>query len=153
MVKKRTLSNKEKRELNERILPLGIEVGKKDIIKVLDSVPSLVIRDNEPILFCVDGEYYPVLKLALKETLSLKKVIIDMGAVPHIAAGADVMRPGITSFDETIQKNDEVLILDLKNGKAIAVGKALFDAAEIKAMTSGKAIKNLHYVGDAIWKS
>jgi PUA domain protein len=36
--------------------------------------------------------------------------------------------------------------------RALAVGKAMFDAAEIESKDSGKVIKNLHTIKDSIWE-
>jgi len=34
----------------------------------------------------------------------------------------------------------------------LAVGKAIFDAKEMEAKTSGKVVKNLHTIQDSVWK-
>jgi PUA domain protein len=73
-----------------------------------------------------------------------------MGAVPHIADGADVMAPGVVSVDEDILPGDGVVIVDERHGKPLAIGLALVAGADMKA-PKGKVIKNLHHVGDEIW--
>ena len=75
-----------------------------------------------------------------------------MGAIKFLIGGADIMRPGITYFDEGIQKGDFVVIVDENNSKAIALGLALESTQNMKLQEKGKVIKNIHYVGDWIWE-
>jgi PUA domain protein len=96
--------------------------------------------------------YIPVLTLLLNNQVSLKKVIVDMGAIKYVANGADIMRPGITEIDPTIKKGDIIEIVDETHGRSLAVGKALYDAAEMKQKDSGKVIKNLHTIQDSVWE-
>ena len=78
---------------------------------------------------------------------------MDMGAVPFITNGADVMGPGITDVDPDIKEGDMVWIRDIKNEIPLAVGIALRSAAELMEKKQGKAVGTLHYVGDKLWKS
>ena len=75
-----------------------------------------------------------------------------MGAIKFVINGADIMRPGITEIEEGIAKDELVVIIDERNKKPLVVGIALYDSAEMKKITSGKVVKNIHYVGDEIWK-
>ena len=75
-----------------------------------------------------------------------------MGAVKFIVNGADIMRPGIVEIEAGILKDELVSIIDKNNQKTLAVGIALFSSAEMKGMSLGKVIKNIHYVGDELWK-
>ena len=47
---------------------------------------------------------------------------------------------------------DLVWVKDVKNGRPIAIGKALMDGPIMASKAPGKAIKNLHFVGDKLWK-
>lgn len=96
--------------------------------------------------------YIPVLTLLLENKVKLKTIIVDMGAVRFVVNGADIMRPGITEIDPQIKKGELVKIVDEKNNRALAVGKAMFDAKEIEAKSLGKVIKNLHTITDNIWQ-
>ncbi|MEM1952835.1 MAG: PUA domain-containing protein [Candidatus Caldarchaeum sp.] len=82
----------------------------------------------------------------------LPSVWVDMGAVPHIAAGADVMRPGIVRMD-VFENGDTVVVRDVVHSKAIAVGKALLSSSEAASMVKGKVVKTVHYIDDAAWKA
>ena len=75
-----------------------------------------------------------------------------MGAVKFIINGADVMRPGITDIEDGIRKDDFIVIIDQNNKKPLAVGIALFNSEEMRALPKGKVIKTIHYVGDVVWK-
>jgi PUA domain protein len=79
-------------------------------------------------------------------------VTVDMGAVPFVYNGADTMSPGVVDADSSIQKDDLVWIKDEKNGKPLAIGKALMGGNEMVQGESGKAVKSIHHVGDKLWK-
>jgi PUA domain protein len=116
---------------------------------------------GEEIVYFVDGT--PLVlrtKLGMLPSLKFEKVIdslpravVDMGAVAHVANGADIMRPGIKNFQGDFVKGDLLLIVDEKYGKPIALGTAEMDSATMKLMAKGKVIENVHYVGDELWKS
>lgn len=153
MPKQKTLSNKEIRNFFlELPSEFSQKVPKKGLFLVKDIEKTTILFINKkPYFFKVDNAWIPTL-FALKDfNLELKKVTVDKGAIPFIVNGADVMRPGITNVDD-FSENETVQIIDQNNYVAIAIGKALFDSEKIKAMSSGKVIKNLHYVGDDIWK-
>ena len=84
---------------------------------------------------------------------SLPKIVVDMGAVAHVANGAHVMRPGIKVIPNDFRKGDLLLIVDEKFGKNIALGIADVDSNAMKSANKGKVIENIHYVGDDFWKS
>jgi len=84
---------------------------------------------------------------------SLPKIVVDMGAVAHLANGAHVMRPGIREIRNGFAKGELLLIVDEKFGKNIALGLADVDSTSMKSANKGKMVMNLHYVGDGLWKS
>jgi len=96
--------------------------------------------------------YIPVLTLLLNNQVDLKTIVVDFGAIRHVANGADIMRPGITKIDSGIKKGDIVAIIEETKGKALAVGKAMFDASEMETKSSGKVLRNLHTIQDSIWE-
>ena len=61
------------------------------------------------------------------------------------------MAPGIVDADPSILKDDYVWICDENNKKPLAIGIALMSGEQMKQSKEGKAIKNLHYVGDELW--
>jgi len=79
-------------------------------------------------------------------------VTVDMGAVPYVYNGADVMSPGIVEADQNIAVGNLVWVRDQKNRRPLAVGRALISGADMVEATSGKAIETLHHVGDPLWE-
>jgi len=112
---------------------------------------AIIFVDGKPLILKVRGFFLPSLRFdELISTLS--KVVVDMGAVAHVANGAQIMRPGVTQIKNSFSKGDLVVIQDEKFGKAIAIGVAEMTSSEMQAVSKGKVISNIHYVGDTFWK-
>jgi predicted RNA-binding protein (TIGR00451 family) len=62
------------------------------------------------------------------------------------------MSPGITHIDLRIKAGDIIKVVDEKDNRALAVGKAMFISEEMKTRSSGKVVKNLHTINDSIWE-
>ena len=91
--------------------------------------------------------------LVFKEFLALApKVFVDMGAVPHVCNGANIMAPGIVRFEGDFRKGDFVIIADERHGKPLAIGEVIYDALEAKKVKHGAIANNIHFVGDRIWE-
>jgi len=91
----------------------------------------------------------------LTETEILKKfpyVMVDMGAVKFMCNGANVMRPGITSYTE-FEKENIVCIVEESQHKFLAVGKSCVSSTEMDSMSKGEVVKNMHYISDKFWES
>lgn len=82
----------------------------------------------------------------------LPKMVVNMGAVAHICNGADVMAPGVVKLEGKFEADEFLLIIDERHRKPLAIGKVLFDSEHVKTLKRGKIVKNLHYVGDTLWK-
>ena len=146
-LKEEILKHYEEKFINQ-IFPKKSRV---EIILTEDGDTLYAINDVLKLWKSSEG-FIPVLTLLLEKRIDLKVVIVDMGAVRYVANGADIMRPGITKIDPKIKKGEIIEIVDEKNNRSLAVGKALFDAKDMEVKTSGKVIKNLHTVNDNIWK-
>ncbi|MGA2783444.1 MAG: PUA domain-containing protein [Candidatus Bathyarchaeia archaeon] len=108
--------------------------------------------DGKPWILRTTKGLLPSLKFeAMLKTFP--KVIVDMGAVPHIANGAQIMRPGVRSIEGQFAKDELVVILDEKYRKTIALGISEVDSETMKSMTKGRVINNIHYVGDPVWNA
>ena len=83
----------------------------------------------------------------------LPSALVDMGAIPYVCNGADVMAPGIMDIEGEFEKDGLLVIRDVKHRKALGIGAALYSSEEMRGLKKGKAILNLHYVGDKIWAS
>lgn len=118
---------------------------------IKDDDLELILIEGTPSFFYLNKKIHPTLKFIHGKENDFKKITVDMGAVKYVCSGADIMRPGIIKIDENILKDDTVIIIDEKNNKALAVGIALEDAETMNSAKQGKAIKNIHWVGDKIW--
>jgi len=125
--------------------------GKKDpVVLVKTDAADIIVKDNAPLFFYHEGNLVPTLKFLLENQV-LKKVVVDRGAVKFMSSGADVMRPGITEIDESIQLGEYVVIVDETHGKPLCVAKAKISGKEMQDLSTGKVFKNVHWVGDKIW--
>jgi PUA domain protein len=84
-------------------------------------------------------------------SLQIRRVVIDMGAVPAVAKGADVMGPGVLSADAEIRVGEPVTVVDERHGKPISIGVALIPGTEMRR-PEGKVVRNVHHVGDEVWR-
>ena len=126
-------------------------LGSKTRVEVnVTETSEIFIFNGEPLLARTDGLLFPT--LSFENLLPLMpKIVVDMGAVPYVCKGADVMAPGVVSINGEFKENDVLLITDERHGKPLAVGVALFSSEEMKAVNRGKTVKTLHYVGDKLW--
>ncbi|MDI6642888.1 MAG: RNA-binding protein [Candidatus Hodarchaeaceae archaeon] len=118
-----------------------------EILK-LESGREVVLAGDRAILFRTPEGLFPVLTAA--DLIPLRRVVVDMGAVPHVANGADIMGPGVVSAEQDIKTGETVIVTDERHGKPLAIGLALRPGSEMKAR--GKVVKNLHHVGDEVWR-
>lgn len=116
-----------------------------------DSPVTIYLIDRLPLLMRMEGWVFPTLRGAIARPFGHRRCVVDRGAIPFIAKGADAMRPGIVSVSDDVQAGAPVLIAEETHGKPLAVGIALANADEIRAQSRGKAIRTVHHVGDAIW--
>lgn len=133
---------------------LGVETfTPEDAIDIADSIDLQLIFVNGSILVMIhEGKTFLTVRGLLRYRPEKKAVTVDMGAVPFVSKGADIMSPGIVEADEGIEQGDLVWIRDIKHRVPLAVGQALISGQEMVSGTSGKAIRNLHFVGDKLWK-
>ena len=139
-------------EVSER---LGTDVeqfiGSKTRVEVNETeTAELFIFDGRPLLARSNGKLFPT--LSFEELFSaIPRIVVDMGAVPYVCKGADVMAPGVRIITGEFKENDIILVVDERHGKPLAVGEALLSSEEMKTVKGGKTVKNLHYVGDKLW--
>jgi PUA domain protein len=121
-----------------------VESVEKQAIKIF-------LVNGEPLLASYKDMFLPTL-IFNKALNRLPKIVVDMGAVPHICNGADIMAPGVVQINGKFQADDFLLIIDERHGKPRAIVKALISSEEMKTLKQGKMIRNLHYVGDKLWR-
>jgi len=112
---------------------------------------EVVIYENMVIGVLLEGKAFLTVRGLLKWPAARRFVSIDEGAIRFICNGADVMGPGITGADPAIRAGDIVFVRDAKHLKPLAIGKALVDGPTLASKAPGKAVKNLHYIGDELW--
>jgi PUA-domain protein len=148
--KARTLLNQasEKLKLNmEQIFKT------KARVEVMETESAKIFFINgKPLLAEMNGNIFPTL-LFDKFFAVAARVVVDMGAIPHVCKGANIMAPGIRRLEGEFKKGDFVSIVDEKYGKVLAVGETLCDLAAAKEARQGVLVKNVHFVGDKVWDS
>ena len=152
--KRRPINKKEARSIKEGILsthnlemPISagkFEIGKTDNFDVLISKGNIIaLIDNNLVHLAVRG--------LLMNSVERGWVQVDMGAVPYVCNGANVMSAGINDASKEIVKGQYVWIREESHHKPLGVGKALLDRNEMLSLDKGKAIQAFHYIGDKIW--
>jgi len=115
----------------------------------VDAESQILIGDSLKILR-INDEYIPFLS-EIKLLERFPNVVVDMGAVKFMCNGANVMRPGIKNYSD-FSKDDIICVVEESQHKFLAVGKALVNSSEMKEMSKGEVIKNLHYISDKYWE-
>jgi PUA domain protein len=140
-----------KEKLNEIIEGSINSLFKKGAEIIVTDVYELYAENKMILAFKVDERIIPSLRALNEGMVKLPTITVDMGAVPYVTNGADIMAPGITQVSDGLVVGDIVTIIDENFGKSLAVGELLLDGENIKKTEKGKVIKNLHYVNDSIW--
>jgi len=112
----------------------------------------LVFLGPDAVAPLVGDAIVPTVRRLLVHPATRRHVTVDMGAVPFVYNGADVMAPGIVDADPEIRAGDLVWIRDEKNARPLAVGRALMDGPTMVREEKGKAVETLHHVGDDLWR-
>lgn len=111
----------------------------------------ILLRQSKAFALIEGGVIVPTVRALLAFPAERRWVTVDMGAVPFVYNGADVMAPGIVDADPGIREGDIVWVRDEKNRRPLAVGKALMDGPTMAREEKGKAVRSLHHVGDDVW--
>ena len=135
-----------------------LKMDVEDLIGV--KKPSLELAESQDVrIFYLNGKPFlastkdgliPTL-LFEKALFLLPRVTVNMGAVPYVCNGADVLAPGVVKIEGAFAVGDYVLVVDERHGKPLAVVSALVDSQAASGLQRGKVAKNLHYVSDALW--
>lgn len=144
----------------EVVLNEASEKLKADLKQLFNAKPSLELVQTEfaeiylingkPSLAKIQENIFPTLTFEQYSAL-LPKVVVNMGAVPHVCNGANIMAPGIVRFEGEFKEDNFVLIVDEKYNKPIAIGKVICDSEAAKKVAHGVVVKNIHHVGDRVW--
>lgn len=151
LVKRRTMRRKDVRRLKDEAGALLQDETNSIVQAETEDGLTVFIIDGDIKLARRDDTLFPTL---LNESVDeLPSVLVDMGAIPYVCNGADVMSPGITDIDGEFNEGDLVIVRDERHRKALAVGLALVKSGDMREMPKGKAVKSIHYVGDKLWKA
>jgi len=126
-------------------------VGSKVNVEVVETdFCEIYLVVGKPLFFKNAKGVFPTL-LFQDFALHAPKVVIDMGAVPYVCKGADVMAPGIVSIEGEFVIGDIVLVVDEKYGKSLALGESLYNSETARSIKQGAVVRNFHFVSDKIW--
>jgi len=147
------LINNLKERYGSKILDLFEQATK---IEIIETPRETVYAIDGRILFIEKNNLiFPTIKMVQKERerIELPEVVVDMGAVPYVCRGANIMRPGIVAFSNPETKKGQIVqILDEKNRVIIAIGRLQMNGADIQQKQKGPIIENLTWVGDVYWQ-
>lgn len=148
-------SKEAKQILSEASQRLGLDLealfGIKIGVEVVESDVGLIyLIGGRAVLFRAGERLLPTLLFSEFAAVA-PRVVVDMGAVPFVCKGATVMAPGIVRVEGDFGVGSLVLVVDLKHGKALALGESLMDAQTARATKKGPVIRTLHFVGDKVW--
>lgn len=129
---------------DEDVLVEKARAGDYDVLLVEGHVFVVLQGPDTP-------EPLPTLRALMQQRPEQGEVTVDMGAVPHLRNGADVMSPGITKADEDVQVGDVVWVTDEEHAAPLGIGHALTDGKSMVEDDQGKAIETWHHVGDDLW--
>lgn len=154
-IKKRNfLKNKKIKEIKEELGSYSIIIPKKaqvELVKIED-LPDILLINGEPLLMQTEEKIIPTLKAILSLENIEKYAMVDMGAINFVIKGADIMSPGIVDADKSIVPGETIVVIEETHKKPLAIGTSLISGEEMIENNKGKAIENLHYVGDSIWE-
>jgi PUA-domain protein len=140
-----------KQIIEEASEKLKLDLDLKANVEIVESdVGEIYLIEGKPILYRSDDKILPTL-LFTEFTSKAPKIVVDMGAIPYVCKGATVMAPGIVRIEGEFAVGELVLIVDMKHGKALALGESLLDSETAKQTKKGPVVKTLHYVSDKIW--
>jgi len=139
-------------KVSERLkINLETILGSKANVETVEAdFGQLILVNCKPLFFKVKETVLPTLFFR-EISVQAPKVVVDMGAIPYVCNGADVMAPGIVGIEGEFSKGDIVLVVDEKHRKPLALGEILYNAENVKNVKQGVVVKNVHFVSDKIW--
>lgn len=149
---KKSVATQLKKALHEEIGADAVLFDAKTIEVVeTDSAFTIYLVEKKPLLMEFEGRIFPTVRGAVERPFKARKVTVDMGAVPFVMNGADIMRPGVVDATPDVRKDAPCIIAEERYGKPLAVGIALFDGPDLLAQEKGKVVRTVHRVGDGVW--
>jgi PUA-domain protein len=139
-------------EISERLkVNMAVIFGSNANVEVVEAdFGKIYLVNGNPLFFKAGEKLLPTL-IFQDFTLQAPKIVVDMGAVPYVCNGADIMAPGIVRVEGEFGKGALVLVVDEKHGKPLAVGESFYDSKIANNTKQGAVVKNVHFVSDKIW--
>ena len=139
----------------EGLIPKGVLVEKIHLGRGDQEV--FVVRQKVR-FFNFSGDVFPSIYALLDGWgKSLPRVVVDMGAVPHVVNGADVMAPGVVRIEGEFMGGNLVVVVDENHGQPLAVGTSVFSVEIVEKMAKnkdkGRVVISLHHAGDLFFKT
>lgn len=142
----------------EETLGIDLVSDSYERVEFADSDIDIVLVDGDPLIAYFEDndrssspEPFLTVSGANEYPPQRRVVTVDSGAISFVSDGADVMRPGITEADDTIEPGDLVAIAEETHGKILAIGRARVDGNEMTG-DSGKVVDSIHHVGDELYQ-
>ena len=139
-------------KISER-LKINVEtiLGSKANVETVEAdFGQIILVNGKPLLFKMDDHVLPTLFFN-ELSAHMPRIVVDMGAVPYVCKGADVMAPGIRRIEGEFGNGDLVVVVDETHGKALALGESLYDSQTARTTKKGAVVKTLHFVSDKVW--
>lgn len=152
--KRRPINKKEAKFLNQALIEthdidFSIQAGKYE--KGICDGFDVVIQYGHVFALIMDDICHLSVRGLLSHEPKTGWVQVDMGAVPFVCNGANVMSAGINDASIEIGVGQYVWIREENHHKPLGVGKVIMNREEMIQSEKGKAIQALHYIGDKIW--
>ena len=113
---------------------------------------DVVIQNGHIFALVLDDIIHLSVRGLLSSTPQTGWLQVDMGAVPYVCNGANIMSAGINDASPEIVEGQYVWIREESQHKPLAVGQSLLNCQNMLDSDKGKAIKALHYIGDKVWE-
>jgi malignant T-cell-amplified sequence len=137
----------------EKLTGVKVEVPRSAQVEILepDENTKFVVIDGRFTFVSGPGKDYLPFVGSSEAAGLFPSVSIDEGALKYIIKGADVMRPGISKYDQWGETGKLVVVREDKKGRAAAIGRTAVTSVEMADLKKGNCVKNLHHVGDKFW--
>jgi len=117
----------------------------------------LVICNKTPWFFQMrDGPFLPTLRTLHKYPAMMPRLQVDVGAIPFVLRGVDLMCRGFTSkggkCEVDLPKSAPVAIYAEGRTHACAVGVTRLSTHDIRTINRDVGVDNIHFLGDGLWQ-
>jgi PUA domain protein len=154
-LKKWVLSKHDSRILIERVqtaLSITLDIPKSS--QVVNYEPSdgirFIVINGMYTFVNYNNEFVPFLG-SHESTLLFPSIRVDQGAIKFLVNGADVMRPGVVSYDEWGDAGKIAVIREGEKDRSIAIGVTLVRSSDMQLIQKGACARNIHHIGDKYW--